>query len=53
MYYETFTQCSTKIQEELDSADASQEAYDEEADFVRLAEEEVYAARSILTTKQM
>ncbi len=45
--YETFQQ------QELDVADASQEDYDDEAEFVRLTEEEVYAARTILKTKQM
>lgn len=46
IHYEKFQQHSNKIQEELDGC---QEDYDEEAYICRNVEEEVYAARSILS----
>jgi hypothetical protein len=53
-YFKTFQQHSSKIQEELDQADTPpQDDYDAESAICRDVEEEVYAARTILKTKQM
>jgi hypothetical protein len=50
-YFSKYTEESIKIQQELDDADAPQEDYENEAETVRLTEEEVGAAKIILKTK--
>ena len=50
-YFEKYKEYSTQIQQELDDADAPQKDYDAEAETVRLTEEEVGAAKTILKTK--
>jgi hypothetical protein len=50
-HFEKYKELSTQIQQELDDADAPQEDYDAEAETVRLTEEEVGAAKTILKTK--
>ena len=49
-HFEKYKEFSTQIQQELDDADAPQEDYDAEAETVRLTDEEVGAAKTILKT---